>query len=126
MSNRIIKFRAWDIDKCVLIPTDVYGIITTDFSAFGVMLKEWENYREGEYFYKNTQIVEQFTGLTDKNGREVFEGDIFRPSMYRQGVVMYVDYRFRVKFGREFVSLSPSVCKNGSVLGNVHENPELI
>jgi len=69
--EREIKFRVWDFGKQIFIPTDLWAIIQTDFKAFGIMIKDWENYKESEYFYSNTQVLQQYTGLKDKNFTKV-------------------------------------------------------
>ena len=67
--NREIKFKVWDIYKKVFIPNDVFAITTSNYSYFAVMIKDWENYKEGEYMYPNAQTLVQFTSLLDKNGK---------------------------------------------------------
>lgn len=50
------------------------------------MLKDWENYKEGEYFYENSQELVEFTGLHDRSGKEVFEGDVCKVFIETGGI----------------------------------------
>ena len=95
-------FRVYDIYKKKYLPEDVYVITNrTDFGSFGFMTKDWEDYKEGEYFYDDAQILEQSTGLTDKNGTKIFEGDIIQWqycdfSEYLKSQVTFCDGSFTI------------------------------
>lgn len=133
---RNYKFRAWDINKKVYIPTEYWAVVTTDFGAFGIMLKDWEDYKEGEYFYSNSQVLQQFTGLHDKNGVEVWEGDIVRCG-YGVGQVIYNAGCFMVQWIDDkeaymefFFSKKGMYARKDDelfeIIGNVFDNPELL
>ena len=76
----------------------------------------------------NPDTVGQFTGLCDCNGREIYEGDIVRnESAGFCGVVQYRDATFIIFLGEMNGALL--IClQTGSleIIGNIHDNPELL
>ncbi len=111
---RIIKFRAWDKEEKEMLP-----VITGMHIAM-----VFENPKKF--------IPLQFTGLTDKNGKEIYEGDIlkFMPSnvenpQFTIGVVHYseTDARYKV----DYWSFGTDVYfSNMEIIGNIYENPNLL
>lgn len=78
----------------------------------------------GRYAVKD-DTVGQFTGLLDKNGKKIFEGDVIKC-----GLRLYV-CEF-IEGGFEFSDLSDgrlvlkAIVNNSCIIGNIHDNPELI
>lgn len=82
------------------------------------------------------ETVCQYTGLTDKNGRKIFEGDIVSApftgyagkTRERKGIVEFVNGAFSVnwndseEYGKNFAGYVNDI----EVIGNIFDNPELI
>lgn len=80
-----------------------------------------------EHFLVNPETVGQFTGLTDRNGVKIFEGDIVLHKG-ECGLMGYsYDYgMFEVDFDYCFAGFIDISASNCEVLGNIHDNPELL
>lgn len=82
------------------------------------------------------ETVGQYTGLTDKNGTKIFEGDIlstengtFRNTgmghvLFYKG--MWTSFYGQDAIGRDCFDELHTVCNSREVIGNIHDNPELL
>lgn len=138
---RPIKFRAWDKEKKEWYkPThEAYkGQLFELFVSFaGSLASHTMNGMTDESVFPDCFELMQFTGLTDKNGKEIYEGDVVKFQMTRTKLVdhpvmtAFTDetaiYQGAVKWGefgwRPFVDGKVEECE---IIGNLYENPELI
>ena len=127
---REIKFRAWD-EKNKRWYKDSDPDCVLEFDGSITQINVVGQY-DGELFYsfddKEGLILVQYTGLKDKNGKEIYEGDIIfhhhRKEEYRlQGVVRYEE-----QWAGFYFAENRGMNKNTKyeVLGNIYENPELL
>ena len=119
---REIKFRTWlkEERKMVNVETLFIGI---NRLCFG-------NSKTEDLFFGDFEEVElmQYTGLKDKNGKEIYEGDIYHVGDKN---IRYLVVWFNSGFeGKQLRSTSyaglKSWAKDIEILGNIYENPELL
>ena len=117
---RTIKFRAWDGEKW---NSGIHLFLSTDGRL-------WERHPYGTL--KQRQLEERnwpivfFTGLKDKNGKEIYEGDIVTKQGKKPTVITFENnegYSGGIVMG--FAMPSGSV-EDMEVIGNIYENPELL
>ena len=125
---RELKFRAWDKKR-----KRMFAVTTLNASgAVSVFIDD-----AGLYLLPAEQIeLMQYTGLKDKNGKEIYVGDIIhrgalpKVNVFRNSVI---------RFDEESVGFIATSTRNGArtlfngqtcdeieVIGNIHENPELL
>lgn len=76
-----------------------------------------------------SETVGQYTGLTDKNGKKIFEGDIvcFHGELYNEiFYIVFADGCFRLGRKNGYFYTLQNLCSALEVIGNIHDNPELL
>jgi uncharacterized phage protein (TIGR01671 family) len=133
---RAIKFRAWyngDGKKGMYFPS------TYSYNeVFGVKQMQWLfPCDDGCHKYIVTPLM-QFTGLTDKNDKEIYEGDIVT---YKRSIgnwtgqymttthkIVFSEevFAFVMEYGSSYIKLRKHWGYEYEVIGNIYENPEIL
>lgn len=156
-----LKFRAWDKQKNVMLEKPIVDeergsldytftqlAINFDGLVLGFSSHDWgkDGIHEHDVNVKDRFILMQSTGLLDKNGKEIFEGDVVRYKELRGFACEDDDFRSseHVEICIKAVRYSDGAfwprpyfndCEDGyyswrrfdfEVIGNEHENPELL
>lgn len=120
----IPKYRAWDKELQTILDVSLI-----DFKK-GVLVGEHWEFGETNFMSFDEIVIMQTTGLLDKNGKEIFEGDILGTKdgllngvvEYRSDLGMWTNSLIRYN---NFERLC-TVANSREIIGNIHENPELL
>lgn len=117
--QRELKFRVWVYDhkEWYKFPSDL--VIGMDGDLYELDSYEWTRLTGGLNYN-----IQQYTGLKDKNGKEIYEGDICNFSDWHPKPIEFKDGMCML--GNTQVICCKMECDNMAVIGNIHENPELI
>lgn len=139
--NPEVKFRAWcHISKKMSVPFDIFDYMDDQDRDYGVF-----DFPMPRCFFQGEATLIRFTGLHDKNGKEIYEGDIiahdarkiYQPELWKSEVyfeggcfrvkasrITHLDEEFHV--GTSEKNLSNFTMDYIEVIGNIYENPELL
>ena len=125
---REIKFRAWVKEKKAIFEVISIDYVTKKVTYLLERVGHLLSIRDAKF---NDVELMQYTGLKDKNNKEIYEGDILFESFgERYYKVVFENGGFRAEFKGDFdehsFDLIDVVAQGCEIVGNIYENPELM
>ena len=125
---REIKFRVWDESKKVMLSQVGSWYFNDEYNEIAFHMND-VTFSDHKYLK-----LMQYTGLKDRNGKEIYEGDVIEE--YDDGLYHWVVkwdnecacfYLHEQNIGEKFyLDDLVSVVDKGKVIGNIHEHPHLL
>ena len=127
---REIKFRAWDKDKNIIRVVNELDFLTESIVTKPIdgTSEMWELY--DHVCFKGSYELMQYTGLKDKNGVEIYEGDIVKCKIYDKKYIGLVEFSSTLAVwfmsGMQRSDTELWGCNDKEVIGNIYENKEIL
>lgn len=117
---REIKFRAWSKEGGFML-----GVGEIDFEC-----KCFRPYHCSLNMNFDDSILMQFIDCKDKNGKEIYEGDIVKNERNEVGIIVFSQGRFVSEYipPHDWDPMEPidGLLEKQEVIGNIHHDPELL
>lgn len=125
MSDRIIRFRGKRLDNGEWVYGDLLQPLV-DVEVVGAAIFVNGRTVNGR-FDVDPATVGQDTDFVDKNKEEIYEGDIIKGACGAVGEVVFGEYGWSVDYGGDDVwSLRGELETGMEIIGNIHDNPDLL
>lgn len=131
---REIKFRGYSVDELTGGTNWLYGFGAKDIDYVDGTI-EWHLHTLNGTYEVVPESIGQYTGLKDKNGKEIYEGDVYQYNVQlhlgsftkeynHREVVKFEDGAFWVSNYLLWEALEGD--NESEIIGNIYENPELL
>jgi hypothetical protein len=122
-NKREIKFRVWNLDR-------------KEWAEYGVLDMNGSFKQEGVGYHEYNYVIQLFTGLLDKNGKEIYEGDILLGRFVLDEVEDHIflslteeekETQSKVFVVNDiFYPYTNQIPEDLEAIGNIYENPNLL
>jgi uncharacterized phage protein (TIGR01671 family) len=125
---RPIKFRAWDEKKKIMHTNFQWIESGTEGNDWILFVSDQrpiqsDNNLTNPYFSQQLKKM-QFTGLLDKNGKEIYERDVLKNEIGATGIVQWYKDGYEIRMSEKMYSRFHTFGEH-EVIGNIYENPDL-